>query len=897
MLERASAIVLCAGLAASAGAQIIVSEVFYNPSGVEPETEWLEIANVGTEPVDVSTYMFADEDNNSPSDPIGAGAYFDPMTQSIVPGAQELLDCDFANENCNIVNQIILQPGEAMVVLSHWEYPAEFQNLPGSGDFRDGEVSTIEDFIASWGEDTDGDGAGDTVGYKILLLPNQITIANTASATNEVLHIIDGFGEVVHWSNYEVGNTENQWPYSSNGRSIYLQPNFFTSGGPTGFGAVGAVDQTTVLPGEAWALSVKGVDRTVVGRLRESIDEDNGATFTLYGDGDIASPGTIPDLGESFTDFNNNGRDDAEDIILGFSDDCNRNRIPDEAEPDGNNNGVPDDCEIQSDPELDCDGNGIIDQFDIANDPALDANGNGVLDLCENTPGYGSIVITEIMFNPSGTEREWIEIYNGGSEAVDLEGWFFQDLDQPVFDGPEPPFPAFTLEPGGVAVIGGETLASWEAGWGPVVGYQYLQVGGLSLANNADVANEVRTLIAPVSVGDGTVNIRIDVANYQGTTSNGVPQGGWPGDDGRGSFYHFNPQGNGINRTANNNGRNWALAIRGLDGAVQANQTNRFDGRDVGSPGFVNTGAPQRAEGSVIISEIMFATNSDNPADAGGPDGAPGFDEWVEILNVSGQTVDLSGWYLADEDGETTRLPQGATLAPNEAAVIIGGDRAAAAFVGYAPVEEFYAAWDCGYQVFAVERWYTGLLGAGLNRLGDTGEAGSASNPSTGREILTLRDANDAPIDVVNYDDDGFVWPLVPTNGNRSVLHPAIFIFSTGDLNEQANDDGLNWGTVPPGPFGARANDQTTTLFNGRMSGSPGFVQNVTGALNFNNCPSPEPCYVDFDGNNLLDLNDITQFVDGFSNNRATSDLAAPFGLLDLTDLTTFIQLFVAGCN
>jgi hypothetical protein len=899
MLKQASTLALLAGCALSANAgignDVIVTEVFFNPGGEEAESEWVELTNVGLIPVDITNWRLADEDNNSPSDPFGAGELYDPISNTILPSAFEVEGaCDLNAGDCVAVNSVIIQPGESIIIGGIWEYPEGF----GSGEDNNGRTNTVAAFVASWGQDTDEDGVGDTIDYRVVLLPNQITIANTASDVNEVLHLIDDTGEVINWPNYEVGRGDNQWPFSSNGRSIYLQPNFFTSAPPPypPNGALGATDQATVLPGEAWGLSTEGVDRGIAGRLVEAIAE-NGATYTLYQGGDVASPGTVPTVAESFTDFNGNAQDDAVDILLGISLDCNRNRIPDEAEPDGNNNGIPDDCEIQLDPELDCDGNGILDEFDVINEPGRDSDGNGVLDICESTPGFGDIVITEIMFNPSGTEREWIELYNAGTQSVNLENFFFQDLDQPVFDGAEPLFPAVTIEPGGVVVIGGATFEQWEAGWGPIVGYQYVPVGGLSLANNADLANEVRAL--QVTVDDNGVErtIRFDVANYQGTTSNGVPQGGWPGDDGRGSFYLANPNGEGITTTANNKGTNWRLSLRGLDGARRVNDTGYFDGRDHGSPGIVNTGAPQRAVGSVVISEIMFATNSEDPRDEGFPEGDPGFDEWVEIVNVTNQPVDISGWYLEDEDGATTAFPQGTVLAPQEAAVVFGADREGGQFVNWQSVAEFYAAWGCGYQAIPVEGWYTDLLQPGMDRLGDSGEGGTATDPSTGREILQLRDADNNPIDVVNYDNDGFVWPLVPQNTNPNIDHLSIFIFNVNDLNEEANDDGLNWGAVPSGFFGAVSNDFNTTLFNGRMAGSPGFIQGYTAALNPNNCISPEICRPDFNGDGVIDLADITAFVGGFSDGNGASDLAPTYGILDLADISSFVAAFLAGCD
>ena len=47
----------------------------------------------------------------------------------------------------------------------------------------------------------------------------------------------------------------------------------------------------------------------------------------------------------------------------------------------------------------------------------------------------------------------------------------------------------------------------------------------------------------------------------------------------------------------------------------------------------------------------------------------------LSVVNTTGAAVDISGWYLEDEDGATTRFPEGTVLAPQEAAVVFGADR------------------------------------------------------------------------------------------------------------------------------------------------------------------------------------------------------------------------------
>jgi hypothetical protein len=37
--------------------------------------------------------------------------------------------------------------------------------------------------------------------------------------------------------------------------------------------------------------------------------------------------------------------------------------------------------------------------------------------------GAGSIVINEVEINPPGNATRWVELYNGGDEAVEISGW------------------------------------------------------------------------------------------------------------------------------------------------------------------------------------------------------------------------------------------------------------------------------------------------------------------------------------------------------------------------------------------------------------------------------------------------------------------------------------------
>jgi hypothetical protein len=64
---------------------------------------------------------------------------------------------------------------------------------------------------------------------------------------------------------------------------------------------------------------------------------------------------------------------------------------------------------------------------------------------------------------------------------------------------------------------------------------------------------------------------------------------------------------------------------------------------------------------SVVINEIL-PKNTQSGADEDGE-----FDDWIELYNLSGEELDISGFYLADSKKNPTKwkFPQGTTIAAN----------------------------------------------------------------------------------------------------------------------------------------------------------------------------------------------------------------------------------------
>jgi len=208
---------------------------------------------------------------------------------------------------------------------------------------------------------------------------------------------------------------------------------------------------------------------------------------------------------------------------------------------------------------------------------------------------------------------------------------------------------------------------------------------------------------------------------------------------------------------------------------------------------------PGVGHAQVVISEIMYNPNSNEgwPPDPNDPDdkGEPDKVEWVELYNTGGEAVDISGWALADEDGQTTAVRDGAVIEPGVAVVIVPVQTSAAAF---------HAAWGGTFAVYPVAQW------------GDDGGLYNLANgPSPDNEILRLIDADGVTVDEVNYDDEGD-WPSDRPDGS-SIYLPANM------LDAELNDRGENWRLSETGTDGVKKN-KPTRIFNGVDIGSPGRV-------------------------------------------------------------------------
>ncbi len=227
------------------------------------------------------------------------------------------------------------------------------------------------------------------------------------------------------------------------------------------------------------------------------------------------------------------------------------------------------------------------------------------------------------------------------------------------------------------------------------------------------------------------------------------------------------------------------------------------------------------ASGQVVISEIMYNPDS---YEGNSNENKPNLTEWIELYNAGEEPIDLTGYLLSDEDGQTEAMPPATMLEPGEAMVIVPSGVSEAAF---------HEAWGSGedgptqpgeemgevqeddtpheamkkYRVLALGGWTDGIRNL-------------ANSPSPKNEILTLIDKAGRVVFTVNYDDQGD-WPSDSPDGSSIYLLPQHV-----RVRDSANQ-GEQWGRSVMGQHGGRGNVKTS-VYTGMDFGSPGVV--VVGA-------------------------------------------------------------------
>ncbi len=232
------------------------------------------------------------------------------------------------------------------------------------------------------------------------------------------------------------------------------------------------------------------------------------------------------------------------------------------------------------------------------------------------------VIITEVMANPnrvSDQAGEWFEIYNPGTEAVDMAGWTISESGGATFTIGED---ELVVDAGTHAVLAVSAKTEENGGVDP----DYVYPSDFTLSNSGD------SLV--IENADGEL---VDAIAYDKAPD--------------GASLSLDP--NKYDAQANDDPANFC-----------ATRFTRMPGGDLGTPGALNDACfLDASEGDLIITEIMAYPASD-------------IGEWgkyVELYNTTLETIRLDGWVLSDGAGdELTFASNGTLVVPSHDFVVIG---------------------------------------------------------------------------------------------------------------------------------------------------------------------------------------------------------------------------------
>ncbi|MBK7379274.1 MAG: lamin tail domain-containing protein [Ignavibacteriales bacterium] len=346
-------------------------------------------------------------------------------------------------------------------------------------------------------------------------------------------------------------------------------------------------------------------------------------------------------------------------------------------------------------------------------------------------PGFAekSVLISEVMSDPADGEPEWVEIINNSNDTINLKNWSISD----VLTKPTKSFISsddYLFAPSEFLVIAPDT--SFKS-FHPDFTGKFIAVNFGTLTNSADG-------IIVYDFRDGI----IDSLLYRSS---------WGGAKGV-SLERFSYS------ASTNDSLNWATCLN-------ANSS---------TPGKVNSlfDLPDYERNSIIINEIMFDPDIDNS-------------EFIELLNLSADSINIGGWKIEDLSGNFYKLAETSFFLPKEKYFILAADSL---------MLKKYLLTDYRYKTLSGES-SLGLLNSG--------------------EAVILKDVKGNIIDSVFYSDK---WH----NKNISILKNRSLERINPTLN---SNDPLNWSTSVSN-FGATPAEQNSI-----------FTDNLNSTANISVSPNP----------------------------------------------------------
>jgi hypothetical protein len=434
-----------------------------------------------------------------------------------------------------------------------------------------------------------------------------------------------------------------------------------------------------------------------------------------------------------------------------------------------------------------------------------------LLGLLAARAAYSQIVITEIMHSPGGDDAlwEWVEILNTTDAPVDLDGWVFDDDDDPNLAAAnidDAGGSRNTIVPAGaVAVLyPGDELdfmpERFTDAWG--AGITLIGVNGLTVLTPTDAIGlwQSHDDYMDDAIPMATMSPRRTFTSAAASINYAT---GFPSADPGHSIAWNGTGGTTI-------GSNWVASQASALGAHVSNET-MIDGapinstNDRGNPGLLPAGP---AASGLLITEIMFAPQSP-VATVGYTE--PDF-EWIEIYNNTTSAIDFEDDPhvfddIAGNNIATANVNSG-TLAAGDVGILFNAERIT--------VEDMQAMWGTDNNYIPVDNW-PALNNSG----GDTIAIWNSLSDYNNEPVVDSGRTHQNAIAAVTYNTvAGQGWPTV--NDESSIWLDTM----NGDPNAAAN-----W--TRAGAAGDALSFQSSPIFDSLIDheggdvGSPGYAPGV----------------------------------------------------------------------
>ncbi|MEX2307131.1 MAG: lamin tail domain-containing protein [Pirellulales bacterium] len=276
-----------------------------------------------------------------------------------------------------------------------------------------------------------------------------------------------------------------------------------------------------------------------------------------------------------------------------------------------------------------------------------------------------ALLVTEIMYNPRSTFSggneapfEWIEVYNNTGSTIDFGAtpYVLDDDDNPLLTAAN--INSGSVPNAGIAVLFNSntlSVADMETAWEENAGLDinFIPVSDWSaLGNSGDLVaiwDSLADYQADKALGAGSTTLAADAVLFDSFEND------WPADDGNGSIYLADL---GADPNA---GLSWILTGGGNDffGAINPDpiiaEVVDHPGGDVGSPGFVPSGAALVGDynGDGKVDAADYVVWRKNPGAFGG---AQGYTDWRANFGAMAGSGSGSGAGAVPEPGSIVLL-------------------------------------------------------------------------------------------------------------------------------------------------------------------------------------------------------------------------------------------------